>query len=52
MPTYRQYLEINEVERERLFMQWCLDNKRRPTEDGVGDDFLDDFCSESGDTDE
>lgn len=47
MPTFRQYMEINEVEREREFMNWCKKHNRKPTEDGVGDDFLDDFCSES-----
>ena len=46
MPTFRQYMEIDEVERERMFMEFCLKNNRRPTEDGIGDDFLDSITTE------
>ena len=46
MPTFRQYMEINEVERERMFMDYCLKHNRRPTEDGIGDDFLDSLVTE------
>ena len=41
MPTFRQYMEINEVERERMFMEFCVKNNRKATEEGIGDDFLD-----------
>ena len=46
MPTFRQYMEIDEVERERMFMDYCLKNKRKPTEEGIGDDFLDSLVTE------
>jgi hypothetical protein len=46
MPTFRQYMEIDEVERERMFMDYCKRHNRRPTEDGIGDDFLDSLVTE------
>ena len=46
MPTFRQYMEISEVERERMFMDYCQKNNRRPTEEGIGDDFLDSLVTE------
>lgn len=46
MPTFRQYMEIDEVERERMFMEFCIKHKRKPTEDGIGDDFLDSLVTE------
>jgi hypothetical protein len=46
MPTFRQYMEIDEVERERMFMEFCKKNNRKPTEDGIGDDFLDSITTE------
>ena len=46
MPTFRQYMEIDEVERERMFMDYCKKHNRRPTEDGIGDDFLDSLVTE------
>jgi hypothetical protein len=46
MPTFRQYMEINEVERERMFMDYCLKHNRKPTEEGIGDDFLDSLVTE------
>ena len=46
MPTFRQYMEMNEVERERLFMEFCIKHNRKPTEYGIGDDFLDSITTE------
>lgn len=46
MTTYRQYSEFPDAERERLFQEWCRKQGRLPTEDGIGDDFLDDYCVE------
>ncbi len=46
MPTFRQYMEIDEVERERMFMDYCKRNNRRPTEEGVGEDFLDSLITQ------
>jgi hypothetical protein len=39
-------MEIDEVERERMFMEFCIKHKRKPTEDGIGDDFLDSLVTE------
>jgi hypothetical protein len=39
-------MEIDEVERERMFMDYCKRHNRRPTEDGIGDDFLDSLVTE------
>ncbi|CAB4166084.1 hypothetical protein UFOVP849_14 [uncultured Caudovirales phage] len=47
MPTFRQYMEMPDTERESAFKTWCKTHKRKPTEDGVGDDFLDDYCNDS-----
>jgi len=46
MPTFRQYMEIDEVERERMFMEFCVKNKRKPTEEGIGEDFLDSLITQ------
>lgn len=46
MTTFRQYMEFPDSQREEIFQQWCKDNQRKPTEDGVGDDFLDAWCVE------
>jgi hypothetical protein len=39
-------MEINEVERERMFMEFCVKHNRKPTEEGIGDDFLDSITTE------
>jgi hypothetical protein len=39
-------MEIDEVERERMFQEFCRKNNRRPTEDGIGDDFLDSLITQ------
>lgn len=50
MPTFRQYMERPDAEREAEFKAWCKNNRRKPTEDGVGDDFLESYCDEAEDT--
>jgi hypothetical protein len=39
-------MEIDEVERERMFMDYCKRNNRKATEEGIGDDFLDSLVTE------
>jgi hypothetical protein len=42
MPTYKQYLTINEQKREQMFQDYCRIHQRHPIDDPtVGDDFID-----------
>lgn len=49
MTTFRQYMALPEAEKEHLFLTWCQQQGRQPWEDGVGDDFLADYCVELDD---
>ena len=38
---YYDYRYLPDEERERLFQDWCRQNRRDPEADGSADDFLD-----------